>query len=194
MLTYSSDHNQWKYYSLSGEGAIRKRFLRRTVPRRAVYIRKAVRRYNVDGIHSGEAAYLSRRHSKSQRYLYAEDRVAQRTISTRRTVVEEHGFDMEGGGGEGGFNTEDGSGEGGFNTEGSGGSAVLIRWAVVERAVVKPANEAQVSIIYSESPPISVVSSEQPASTDDDSVPSLPPPMPSLVINQSPAIFFFLDS
>ena len=36
--------------------------------------------------------------------------VAQRTISTRRMVVEEHGFDTEGGGGEGNFNTVGGSG------------------------------------------------------------------------------------
>ena len=31
--------------------------------------------------------------------------VAQKTLSTRRSVVKEHGLDTEGGGKEGGFNT-----------------------------------------------------------------------------------------
>ena len=68
------------------------------------------------------------------------------TILRQRTVVEEHGFDTEGSGGEGGFNMEDGGGEGGFNTgfntEGGDGRAVSIRWAVVERTVVQPGSEA----------------------------------------------------
>ena len=41
-----------------------------------------------------------------------------------------------------GFDTEGGGGEGGFNTEGGGGRVVSIRWAVMERTVVEPENEA----------------------------------------------------
>ena len=44
------------------------------------------------------------------------------TISTRRTAVEEHGFNTEGGGGEGSFNTME--------------RAVSIRRAMVGRAVM----------------------------------------------------------
>ena len=56
---------------------------------------------------------------------------SKRTISTQSTVVKEHSFDTEGGGGEGDFNTES-----------VGGRAVSIQWVAVERTVVEPGKEA----------------------------------------------------
>ena len=75
-------------------------FTGRTVSQRALFIRKAVRR--------------DRFCSDTQRA------VAERTISIRRTVVEEHGFNTEGGGVEDGSNTKGDGGEDGSNTEGGG--------------------------------------------------------------------------
>ena len=65
----------------------------------------------MDGIHSSpkDDTYATRR------------MVAQRMISTQRSVLKEHGFDTEGGGGEGGFNTGGGGKKGSFNMQSGSG-------------------------------------------------------------------------
>ena len=94
MLTLSSDHN-WTYYSLSGEGAIRKEFL---------HVERFHRERSLFGKQLEEVAFSSK----------------DAFTETNKGGSRENGIDTEDGSGEDGINTEGSVREGGFDTEGNG--------------------------------------------------------------------------